>query len=364
VRPALERALSAVMGNQDLVPVLARMLGLPGGAGLVRLGPEQLQRATFAALRSVVSRLVGVGPTVLVLEDLHWATPPRCTSPPSLPPWPPTGPSWYWPPAAPTLAPSSPARALRQDRHQSPCAGSSSVPCPRRPSGSSPDPWWARSPPKRSSTRCAREWRATLFSWRNAFLHWSKPGRWCKSRYVAPRRRCGDRGPPVTGAPRPSRVDRLSPLHQGSFRTASVLGYELGLGMLEASARLTSPWARPSPSSAPWASCRSWASCPSLPTASATTSSRRPPTGGCCARSAGRLHARTAWALEAHVSRSLEEVAALLGRPFRRSRGGRACRAVLRGGGDHATAAFANDEAVSSLPLRLAIVDGDRSAVK
>jgi tetratricopeptide (TPR) repeat protein len=75
VRPALEEALSVVMGNNDLWPLLARMMGMAGGAGLVRLGPEELQRATFSAMGSVVSRLVAIGPTVLVLEDLHWADP-------------------------------------------------------------------------------------------------------------------------------------------------------------------------------------------------------------------------------------------------------------------------------------------------
>ena len=73
VAPALERALTAVMGSQELSPLLARMMGLAGGASLMRMSPPELQRATFAAMRSVVSRLVGVGPTVLVLEDLHWA---------------------------------------------------------------------------------------------------------------------------------------------------------------------------------------------------------------------------------------------------------------------------------------------------
>ncbi len=75
VGPALDRALTAVMGNKDLWPVLARMMGLPGGAGLVRMSPQELQRATFGALRAVISRLTGIGPTVLALEDLHWADP-------------------------------------------------------------------------------------------------------------------------------------------------------------------------------------------------------------------------------------------------------------------------------------------------
>jgi DNA-binding SARP family transcriptional activator len=75
VRPALERALAQAMGNKDLFPVLARMMGLSPGAALGRMSPGELQRATFAAWRSVVSRLVLKAPVVLVLEDLHWADP-------------------------------------------------------------------------------------------------------------------------------------------------------------------------------------------------------------------------------------------------------------------------------------------------
>ncbi len=74
VGPALERALGAVRGD-DLFPLLARMMGLPIGAALGRMSPGELQRETFAAWRSVVSRLAAKAPAVLVLEDLHWADP-------------------------------------------------------------------------------------------------------------------------------------------------------------------------------------------------------------------------------------------------------------------------------------------------
>ena len=39
------------------------------------MSPGELQRVTFDALRSVVTRFAVAGPTVLVLEDLHWADP-------------------------------------------------------------------------------------------------------------------------------------------------------------------------------------------------------------------------------------------------------------------------------------------------
>ena len=63
VRPALERAMKAIFGGQvDHARLLAHMMGLPAGpeeARLARLSPEGLQRATFAAVRAVVARLVG-----------------------------------------------------------------------------------------------------------------------------------------------------------------------------------------------------------------------------------------------------------------------------------------------------------------
>src|SRR6202035_2677462 len=78
LRPALETALAHLMGNTNLLPPLARMMGAARGAerqAQGRIGPEELQRMTFGTVRSVVSRFAAAGPTVLVLEDLHWADP-------------------------------------------------------------------------------------------------------------------------------------------------------------------------------------------------------------------------------------------------------------------------------------------------
>ncbi len=81
LRPALERAMKAVFGDRagdHQVGLLSQMMGLglgDAGPALARLTPEQLQRSTFEAVRALVSRLVAHGPTVLVLEDLHWADP-------------------------------------------------------------------------------------------------------------------------------------------------------------------------------------------------------------------------------------------------------------------------------------------------
>jgi tetratricopeptide (TPR) repeat protein len=80
-RAALTRALKAVFGegvDDDQVGLLSQVMGFgPGRAALAlsHLGPEPLQRASFVAVQSLISRLMAYGPTVLVLEDLHWADP-------------------------------------------------------------------------------------------------------------------------------------------------------------------------------------------------------------------------------------------------------------------------------------------------
>ena len=74
IHAALADALARLLGNTNLLTPLAYLMGLsqePPG----RIGPEELQRQTFAAVRALVARFAAVGPTALVLEDLHWADP-------------------------------------------------------------------------------------------------------------------------------------------------------------------------------------------------------------------------------------------------------------------------------------------------
>ena len=74
-RAALERAMKVVFAgkvDEGQVGLLSQLMGLgPGGGHIAvpRLAPEQLQKATFAALRELVARLMSYGPSVLVLED-------------------------------------------------------------------------------------------------------------------------------------------------------------------------------------------------------------------------------------------------------------------------------------------------------
>lgn len=80
-RRALARAMKATFGakvDDDQVDLLAQVMGVslsPVAARLSGLGPEQLQKARFAAVTMLLSRLVAHGPTLVALEDLHWSDP-------------------------------------------------------------------------------------------------------------------------------------------------------------------------------------------------------------------------------------------------------------------------------------------------
>ena len=89
VRAALADALVHLMGNTNLLEPLAQLMGLPrqaappappapghgDGQARHKVGPEEQQRQAFAAVRALVTRFTAVAPAVLVLEDLHWADP-------------------------------------------------------------------------------------------------------------------------------------------------------------------------------------------------------------------------------------------------------------------------------------------------
>jgi class 3 adenylate cyclase len=87
VRGALAGALTHLMGNTNLLPPLAHLMGLPQpaapslaegpvtGESRRKIGAVEQQRQAFAAVRALVARFTAVGPAVLVLEDLHWADP-------------------------------------------------------------------------------------------------------------------------------------------------------------------------------------------------------------------------------------------------------------------------------------------------
>lgn len=86
VRAALADALAHLMGNTNLLEPLAQLMGLPqqaappapghgDGQARRKVSPEEQQRQAFGAVRALVTRFTAVAPAVLVLEDLHWADP-------------------------------------------------------------------------------------------------------------------------------------------------------------------------------------------------------------------------------------------------------------------------------------------------
>jgi adenylate cyclase len=78
IRAALAAALTRLLGNANLLAPLASLMGLPElvpAATPGRTSPEEVQRQAFAAMRALIARFAAVAPTVLVLEDLHWADP-------------------------------------------------------------------------------------------------------------------------------------------------------------------------------------------------------------------------------------------------------------------------------------------------
>jgi len=79
LRAALADALTRLMGNTNLAVPLGNLMGLPeaepDACDCGKLSPEEHQRKMFGAMRALVSRFAAIAPTVLVLEDLHWADP-------------------------------------------------------------------------------------------------------------------------------------------------------------------------------------------------------------------------------------------------------------------------------------------------
>jgi predicted ATPase len=110
------------------------------------------------------------------------------------------------------------------------------------------------------------------------------------------------------------------------------------------------------------------AGCGSRPTKAVGCSASPLPlltTDGLVRRDRRRLHARAAWALEAAAGERTDDVAGLLGHHY--ALGGEPERAAhyLEVTGDHAAAAFANEEAIASYRCGLELLSsttGDMTA--
>ncbi len=366
-RPALERAMKAIFGaHADHVDLLAHMMGLPTGPGpapLAQLSPEDLQRATFAAVRAVVGRLADKGPTVLVLEDLHWADPTSVRLTEEL--------------AA--LAAERPLLLLATRRPE-PDPGVSGLEAVLEADARarvrrvelSPLPEEAERALARSlvgrgadeaviGALCAGaegnplflEERLSSLVERGALVR--DGATWDLS------------GTAATEVPEAlerlvrSRVDRLGPRAREVITAASVLGREFALSLLEAVAEVGGEMGT---------------GLGELCATGLLSEVRQTPEPAYRFRHAliqeaiyrglvrgqrRQLHARAAWCLEEAWPGRLVELASLLGHHY--SAAGEAARAVhyLEVAGDHAVSVFANDEAVASYRHALEVVDQDRS---
>ncbi len=339
------------------------MMGLPPGpeeARLARLSPEGLQRATFAAVRAVVARLMERGPTVLALEDLHWADPTSLRLTEEL--------------AA--LAADGPLLVLATRRPE-PDPGVSDLEsslaadaqCPLRTVELSPFARGGRAglgpvahrPGRRRSghrghVRGRRGQPAVLGGTALLTGRDGRPGQGRDG--LAPQRHRRHGGPRGVGAPHPLPGGPARPEAREVIISASVLGREFGLSFLAAVAEVEGGLG---------------SGLAELCATGLLTEVRQGPEpayrfrhaliqeaiyGGMVRSQRRQLHARAAWGLEAASAERLEEVAAVLGYHYAAAGGNRAGGPLLRAGRlTTPCRSFANEEAITSFRAGIEVAD-------
>jgi adenylate cyclase len=354
LRHALETSLTHLMGNTNLLAPLARMMGVAHPAARARMSPEEQHRLTFAAMRSVVSRFAAAGPTVLILEDLHWADPTSAHLTRHLA----------------ELAAGRPLLVLATSRPDAgpEVASLTDIPGARqirlRPLGAEAAEALAKSligesagPEVLATVLATAEGNPLFLEERLSSLLETRTlvreqGTWRL------RTTPGPRLPEVLERLVRARVDRLSAAAQEAIRAAAVLGPEFTAATLAVMLG-TEPL-------------------PLVPVLDELTASdlvhREPPTGAARAfrfrhaliqeatylgllRAERRdLHARAAAAVEAASRDRLPEVAAVLGRHYAAAEDTERAVRYLEMAGDHATDAFANEEAIGSFRTALAVI--------
>ena len=363
LRPALRDALTRLMGNTNLLPPLARMMGISHpahpahSAARTKVSPEELQRMTFGAIRSVVSRFAVAGPTVLVLEDLHWADPTSLRLTLDLAELTADRPLLV-------LATCRPDAAREIDSLTAVPAAQEVV---LRPLPADAAEALARSLMSqiRNTTDVHTEVLTALLTSAEGnplFLEERLSALLETKSLVSERGTWWLRDP--SGPPLPqvlerlvrARVDRLGPAAQEAIRAASVLGAEFTPAPLAAMLG-TEPAAL----------------APALNDLSVSDLVHEEPSAhtfrfrhaliqeatylGLLRAERRDLHARAAAAIAAS-GRSLEEIAAVLGRHYAAADDAGQALRYLELAGDHATDAFANDEAIASFNAALAVLKG------
>jgi class 3 adenylate cyclase/tetratricopeptide (TPR) repeat protein len=359
MRPALERAVAAVHA-ESLFPDLARLMGMQAGQSPAARSPGDVQRATFAAVRSLIARLVAAGPTVLVLEDLHWADPTslRLTA---------------------QLAALASGRPLLVLATRRPDAGQEVAELERSlAAGPSMHRIELNSLPAAAAQELARSLAGEPASQEvvDAVLSGADGNPLFVEERLSLLRETGSvvleggrwrlRAGPHQGTPQVlerlvrARVDRLSAPARQAIRVAAVLGNEFSLPLLRAMREATYGADDVRLASAvdelgardlvhPVAGARE----PTLAFRHALI--QEAIYNGLLSAERRQLHGRAARALEAGSTGRIEEVAAVIGSHFAAAgQTGPALRYLVMAG-DHATDAFANDEAISSFRAALAV---------
>jgi len=357
LRPALETALAHLMGNTNLLPPLARMMGAARAAerqAQGRIGPEELQRMTFGAVRSVVSRFAAAGPTVLVLEDLHWADPTSLRLTLELAELAGDRPLLVLATARPGAGPEVQALAAREETRQlelRPLSAAAATALASSLIGgqvAGPDVFATVLATADGNPLFLEERLSSLLETRTLVR---EQGTWRL------RRTQGPEVPQVLERLVRARVDRLGPAAQEAIRAAAVLGTEFTAPLLGAVVDR-----QPA------------ALAPVLGELSASDLVHQERDAadryrfrhallqeavylGLLRAERRGLHARAAAAVKAAASDRLPEVAAVLGRHY--AAAGDAGQAVhyLELAGDHATDAFANEEAIASFRAALAVTE-------
>jgi class 3 adenylate cyclase/tetratricopeptide (TPR) repeat protein len=355
LRLALERALTAVTGSTDQFPLLARMMGLSSGATAGRMSPEELRRTTFAALRSVVSRLVATSPVVLALEDLHWADPTSLHLTLHLAP----------------LAGEQPLLILLTSRSEAgleiadlerslpdglpvhhvllgPLSAEAERELAQSLIGENPgqEVLDAMLASVEGNPLFLEERLSSLLETRT-IVH--QQGRWRLAEGA------GTEVPVVLERLVRSRVDRLSPAAREIVRPASVLGTQFAVSLLTAVCATDQPLGPAVNELCAKDLLQEVTGAPEPALRFRHALIQEATYEGLLQAERRLLHGRAAWTLEAAAAGRMEEVAAVLGRHFAAAGETERALTYLEMAGDHATGAFANDEAIASFRAALDI---------
>jgi eukaryotic-like serine/threonine-protein kinase len=349
------------MGNTNLLPPLARMMGGAHPQARGRISPEELQRMTFGAVRSVVSRFAAAGPTVLVLEDLHWADPTSLRLTLELAELATGRPLLVLATSRPDAAPEVGTLAARQETRQlvlRPLPGDAAEALARSLIGqvAGPEVLTTVLATADGNPLFLEERLSSLLETRTLVR---ERGTWRL------RQTHGPEVPQVLERLVRSRVDRLGRTTQDAARAAAVLGAEFTTPLLAAVLDR-----QPA------------ALAPDLEELSASDLVHPEQTGAAAHRYRFRhallqeavylgllraerrdLHARAAAALQAASSDRLPEVAAVLGRHYAAAENAEQAVHYFELAGDHATDAFANDEAIASFRAALAVTQRPSDAM-